>query len=100
MTADRIKWCCAAFENAYNLAGDRTIAVLIDRYADGEPEFLLQARAFERGHEERLNTSAPISLISESPIAFCPWCGTDLRRRYRSNIDDLQRAGFKIDKGF
>ena len=97
----RIKWCCEAFRNNYDLAGDRSIAVLVDRYSDGEPEFLLQSRAFERGQEPPdLSTAVPMSLVTESRMQFCPWCGRNLARWYRKTIDALMRPGFKIDEGF
>ena len=95
------KWCCDAFKNSYDLAGKRAIAVLVDRSTDGDPEFLLQARAFVKGGEPLdLNTAVPMSLVTESSMRFCPWCGRNLSRWYRRVIDLLIRPGFKIDKGF
>jgi hypothetical protein len=99
--SERIKWCCEPFKNGFDLAGDRSIAVLVDRYSDGESEFILQARAFEKGQEPaHLSTEVPMSLVTESSIQFCPWCGKNLARWYRKTVDALIRPGFKIDKGF
>lgn len=96
-----IKWCCDAFKNSYDLAGDRSVSVLVDRYADGNPEFILQSRAFVKGEEPfGLHTSVAMSLVTESQIQFCPWCGRKLAKWYRSSVDALVRPGFRIDKGF
>lgn len=96
-----IKWCCQPFRNRFDLAGDRSIAVLVERSFDGESEFILQARTFEKGQEPvDLSTAVPMSLVSESTIKFCPWCGRTLAKWYRNTIDTLIRPGFKIDKGF
>jgi len=93
------KWCCDAFRNRYDRGGDRSIAVLIDRDFQGEPSFVLQARAFERGEEPRLDVPVPMSLVSEDLIAFCPWCGASLRRWYGKQFEELIRPGLRIDRG-
>jgi hypothetical protein len=99
--SDEIKWCCSAFKNSYDLAGDRSISVLVDRYSDGQPDFILQSRAFAMGEEPSgLRTSVPLSLVTESPIKFCPWCGKQLAKWYDRSIDAMIRPGLKIDKGF
>jgi len=93
------KWCCEAFRNRYDRGGDRSIAVLVDRDFSGEPRFLLQSRAFEKGDEPQLDLPVPMSLVSEDVIAFCPWCGVVLRRWYRHQIDALARPDLPIHRG-
>jgi hypothetical protein len=99
--SERINWCCEPFKHSYDLAGDRSIAVLIDRNSEGEPEFILQSRAFEKGQEPPgLSTVVPMSVVTESQMQFCPWCGRNLAKWYRKTIDVLIRPNFKINKGF
>jgi hypothetical protein len=99
--SDAARWCCSAFKNSYDAAGDRSIAVLVDRYGDGDSEFILQSRAFVKGEEPSdLRTSVPMSLVTESHIEFCPWCGRKLAKWYKNDVDVLTRPGYKIDKGF
>jgi hypothetical protein len=95
-----MKWCCAGFENRYQLAGERSIAVLVDENGLGEPEFILQARAFDRGEEPSINTAVPMSLVIDAAMQFCPWCGVSLRKWYGKYICELVRPGYKINRGF
>lgn len=95
-----MKWCCAAFENHYQMAGERSIAVLIDENSEKQPEFLLQARAFDRDHEPVINISVPMSLVIEAGLQFCPWCGVSLRKWYSKHARELIRPGLKIDRGY
>jgi hypothetical protein len=99
MREKTVKWCCDSFRERYDSAGKRTIAVLVDRFADGTPHFIIQSRAFERGTEQPLHLSVPVSLVNEDTMNFCPWCGVPLRRWYREWIDELTRTGFKISRG-
>jgi len=93
-----MKWCCDAFKERYDSAGDRTIAILVDRFPDDVPHFIIQSRAFERGTEQALDTVVPMSLVNEDTINFCPWCGVPLGRWYRKSIDELMRPGLKIKR--
>lgn len=92
-----MKWCCTAFENHYEMAGERSIAVLVEENSEGRPEFLLQARAFDRGDEPAITTAAPMSLVIETGMRFCPWCGVDLQKCYGKYSRDLTRPGFRIE---
>lgn len=96
-----IDWCCVFFKSSYDAAGDRSIAVLVDRHADDTPEFILQSRAFMKGEEPPdMHTRVPMSLVTEAQVRFCPWCGRNLARWYKRDVDRLLRHGFKIEKGF
>ena len=96
----QVKWCCSPFQRVYERAGDRSIAVLVDRYKNGDPTFILQARAFEKGQEPALNLPVAMSLVIEETMNYCPWCGTNLLRFYRKQIDRLARPDLKIEKGY
>jgi hypothetical protein len=100
LMSDRVKWCCAGFEAAYQAGGSRTIAAVVDRYSDGRPAFLLQSRTFDSGYEPpALNSSVPMTLITEAGMSFCPWCGNNLAKWYRKSVDTLARPGLRIDQG-
>jgi len=88
-----------SFKERYDSAGGRTIAVVVDRFSDGTPHFLIQSRAFVRGMEQPLNLSVPVSLVNEDTMHFCPWCGVLLRDWYRKWVDELTRVGLMIDRG-
>lgn len=93
------KWCCVAFENHYDEAGERSIAVLVDRDEGGAPEFLLQSRAFSiQNAPPLLNIPAPMSRVIEDVITFCPWCGVDLAKWYGKQANELVRSGLRIDR--
>lgn len=90
------KWCCAGFEAASAAAGDRGIAVVVDEGSGGAPEFYLQARAFASGSEPDLNVEVPMSLVIETGLRFCPWCGARLQRWYRGRASELKRPELRV----
>ena len=93
-----MKWCCSVFENRYELAGERSIAVLIDEDPSGDPDFLVQARAFDHGSEPPLNVPVPMSLVLETGIQFCPWCGADLKKWYGKYAHQLSRPNLRVEQ--
>jgi hypothetical protein len=95
-----MKWCCIGFKSGYQAAGERAIAVLVDRDSKGAPAFLLQARAFDGVQAPEIRTEGPISLLQEARISFCPWCGVPLEKWYGGSVDTLLRPGLAIDRGF
>lgn len=93
-----MKWCCIPFENHYQVAGERGIAVIVDM-PDGEPLFLVQSRAFDRNRTPALDTPEPMSLVSETAIHFCPWCGRPLAKWYAKDLLELARPDLTIRSG-
>jgi hypothetical protein len=93
-----MRWCCAGFQAACQAAGERSIAVLIDEDDQGNPEFFLQARAFDAGTEPELNVATPMSLVIQKGLQFCPWCGTRLQQWYRRHARELKRPALRIDR--
>jgi hypothetical protein len=92
-----MKWCCIGFESAYHEAGKRSIAVLIDKNLEGEPAFFLQARAFDGVQEPEIRSPATMSLVIQTGMRFCPWCGVSLEKWYGKYFRELIRPGFRID---
>jgi hypothetical protein len=90
------RWCCLGFENHYNQAGRRGAGVLIGRDSTGRPEFTLQYRAADKDDNPVINSEKPISLIVETGICFCPWCGRDLTGWYGDEVKDLYKPDLRV----
>lgn len=84
-------WCCRVFADHYEQAGERGLTVLVLESSQQGPRFVLQHRAAEPRDEGRVVTPVPVSLVSESDIFYCPWCGRDLSRWYRKHWRELIR---------
>jgi hypothetical protein len=91
-----MKWCCSAFHGNYEVAAERGFGILIDRDSDLRPRFILQYRAVNQGKENQVHSETAVSLISETQIHFCPWCGTNLQEFYGAYVDVLARPRLKI----
>lgn len=92
-----VRWCCPAFESHYLVAGERGIAVLIERDLSGVPLFILQARAFGQQSEPgSVNLPFPMSRVTETGLNYCPWCGVSLQKWYRKFVDGLIRPGLRM----
>lgn len=91
-----MKWCCAVFQGWYATAGERGLAVLVERRAGGNASFVLQFRAMDMTKEVELPSDMSLSLCSDVHIKYCPWCGTQLESWYSRWVDELYRPGFKV----
>lgn len=80
-------------------AGTRGHAVFAGRSPLGDPEFILQTRAVEPGVSISTDPVAPVSLVSEIRIQFCPWCGVRLRDWYRKDVQALERRDLVVPLG-
>lgn len=87
-------WCCEAFKGCYAMAGERGIAILVDRRIQGRPTFTLQFRAMRIGAPLPPSSPEPITLQSHTCIVFCPWCGTNLLQHYGADVDQLARGKY------
>jgi hypothetical protein len=84
-----------AFKGAFESAGERAFAVIVDNFLDGHA-FILQHRALEPDDPGPQNHPGPISTVSEIHIHFCPWCGRSLQDFYRARLATMVRPGLKI----
>ena len=94
-------WCCAGFKDAYESAGERGFAVLIDPDETLGTRFTIQVRMVDqqdqRSLQSQLGTTAfPVSLVTETGMLFCPWCGVNLGRYYRKRAAGLARLGYSV----
>ena len=86
-----MKWCCPGFSAQYDNADEAGFTVLVGRNELGQPEFLLQHRAIEKGFTLVLPSDARVYLMTETGMRFCPWCGADLEKWYGKALDSLHR---------
>jgi hypothetical protein len=91
-----MKWCCAAFEGHFQGAGLRGFAVFVATEPGADPMFILQHRAIEPGQSPPLDYGAPLSIVSDVGIQFCPWCGVRLEEWYRDWINELARSDLRV----
>lgn len=92
---NEIKWCCAPFRNAFDAKGQRGLSIIVARNFQGNLRFFCQHRAIEHGEQPPPSTK-PLATVSESLIEYCPWCGRELGKWYRRNLDAMVTSGFKI----
>jgi len=95
------QWCCAGFKGNYEQAGHRGFSVLIEKDDCLGASFLIQSRAVEQSDQERehvllQSTDFPVSVVAQTGMRFCPWCGIDLKRFYGSRTAELDRPGYSI----
>jgi hypothetical protein len=91
-----MKWCCPGFEGHYNQAGQRGLGILVGRDFTGRLEVTIQYRAADKGEEPVINSEKPVSLIVDTGMRYCPWCGCDLENWYSDIADSLYRPDLKI----
>jgi hypothetical protein len=84
-----VSWCCTVFKANYERGGERGVAVLY-AWREDELQFFLQFRALEPGIDPfPVPVETPVSLVTQVPISFCPWCGAHLLKRYRKQVQNL-----------
>ena len=94
-----MKWCCVSFKSLYEGAGHRGFAILVEQDETLGPLFIWQHRAVEQQDEKKLQawkTDFPVSLVSDTGLLFCPWCGKNLRKFYGRHASELVRPGYAI----
>ena len=100
MSADKrsqqsAEWCCVAFKSAFEAAGERDFAIVVDHFLEGYA-FIFQHRALEPDDPGPKNHPGPISIVSQVHIRFCPWCGRSLQQFYALRLAEMVRPGLTI----
>jgi hypothetical protein len=90
-----MKWCCPPFEGHFQEAGLRGTAVFAANTEGESPLFILQFRSTE-GERPTSEVKGLLTLVSDTVINFCPWCGVRLSRCYRRTWKELDRSDLKI----
>ena len=94
--SERARFCCAGFEEFHRSAGNRGFGIFTAKFDDGEFRFVLQHRALDHGASAPPFTESPLSLVSELPLRYCPWCGLDLQEFYKGNLEQMERSDLKL----
>jgi hypothetical protein len=85
---ETIRWCCAGMQALHENFGLRGFGGLFRRDL-GINRFLLQFRALDDG--QLLGglppSDVPVSLAGETGMWFCPWCGSELEKFYRDQLE-------------
>lgn len=92
----RPPFCCAGFEGMSDAAGKRGIGVFAEEEVAGQPSFFIQFRALDPGDVPAFSTAFPLSLITQTGLAFCPWCGVNLGLHYSRTWKTLLRPELGI----
>jgi len=91
-----MKWCCAEFKDRVAKAGKRGIAIIVDAAEENNPGFLIQYRGADIGNKIDVQTNHIVSLAQETGIIYCPWCGANLRDKYKRYAKMLSRPDLKV----
>jgi hypothetical protein len=100
-----MKPCCPAFGGWLKTAGKRGIGIFVDDsgYEDIGPMFILQFRAVDHGVTLPPITSADektlISMTVDVALQYCPWCGRNLGKWYKSDWRDMLRPELRTPLG-
>ncbi len=78
-----MRWCCVGFQSHVEAAGRRGMSIILDTSDESDPRFVIQHRAVDHEAPAPEFSDVPVSLVTESRIAFCPWCGTMLKEFYQ-----------------
>jgi hypothetical protein len=82
-------------EDFHKCAGSRGFGIFTKRFDDGEFQFVLQFRALDIGVSAPF-TESPLSLVSDLPLRYCPWCGVDLKEFYKDRLEQMERSDLKL----
>jgi len=89
-------YCCHAFENLINSAGDSGFAILVTRL-NGELRFVLQMRAMSYSDAETcdevktLPEDKKVALTQSMIIRYCPSCGKQLSGIASAHSEELEK---------
>ena len=90
-----MKWCCGVMKAYYDMAGERGFSVNVSDEG-GHYNFMLLHYSMERGKDLLIKTDDPISLVTETGIQYCPWCGKKLEKFYKKDLPSLVRKEFGV----
>jgi hypothetical protein len=64
------------------------------------PMFVLQHRSIDPDKEPPMNYNAPLAILGDTAIMFCPWCGVRLLDFYSAHLKDLDRSDLRVSLDF
>jgi hypothetical protein len=90
-------FCCAGFQNHITLAGERGLAILVKRIANGLA-FEFQSRGVAYEDQSKLHPipiEMNINIASSVGLRYCPWCGAECRKMLESAPDFFSQLARK-----
>jgi hypothetical protein len=90
-----MNWCCVVFQGWCQQAGQRGVALFVSTRESADPAFILQYRALDPDAPIP-RTNSPLSSVSDVQIHYCPWCGADLKKTYRTTFRELDRSELQV----
>jgi uncharacterized protein (DUF1684 family) len=91
---ESIKWCCPSFHGSVAQAGQRGFAIFADN-STKPARFLLQHRALDAGAPMPVY-DGHLSVITDTGLSFCPWCGKELEKWYENHLPQLDRQDLVV----
>ena len=88
-------YCCLGFAGHMEVAGRRGMSIIADASDELGPVFVVQHRAVDFGCQLQIESPVPVSLVTESRIQYCPWCGTSLAAFYGDTVKEVSRSKFQ-----
>jgi len=84
-----MKYCCESFRRCYEYTG-RGITIRVNKPG---AEFLvsIQSRNVEIGQEKLVSSAVAVSILNQTRIEFCPFCGAKLKSQYQKYHDELYK---------
>ena len=88
-------YCCVGIRNLVSLAGERGIAVLARREANGDIGFVLQSRGLAFEDETKslpIQDAVRINVACVVGLQYCPFCGHHLKElvgRFSKHFSEL-----------
>lgn len=84
-----MKYCCETFRRCYENSG-RGITIRVSKPGT---EFLasIQSRSVEIGQEKMVSSPVAVSILNQTRIECCPFCGAKLKSQYQKYQAELYK---------
>ena len=87
-----MKWCCSALMSWHRAIDSAGFGIVIAPNQSGQPTFVLQHRSVDKYASPPNPPGVQMTLVSRVAIGYCPSCGRNLKRWYRSHGTELYNA--------
>lgn len=88
---EHVDWCCPGFKDSYLSGKQRGHNVLCTK-SDADFWSYMHFRPIDRRVLDWLDSqpgAPPFSTLMEVGIRFCPWCGVNLEKWYRNQLETM-----------
>lgn len=90
--APEVEVCCQSLQNDVNAIGQRGFSCLVAEF-EGKYSFRIQGRAVDAASESQrvAQPGCNISLVFQTGVRFCPFCGTNLTEWLRTHPEQAKK---------